>query len=151
MSQSIAGAKKMKVADVLPERRDLFYGGRWQEPRGGYLDTYNPATGESLGRAAEANAEDVDAAARAAHEAFRSWRKVKPLERAALLKKVAAVLREHADELALLDAANCGNPVKEMASDARVAAAQIEYFAGLVTEVKGDTIPMGDGVVNMTV
>jgi betaine-aldehyde dehydrogenase len=140
-----------KLAAMLPKHRDLYYGGQWHRPQGGYVDTLNPATGESLGPAAEANAADVDAAAQAAHQAFPEWRKLKPLERAARLKQVAAVLRAHAEEFALLDAANCGNPVAEMMRDAQIAAIQIEYFAGLVTEVKGDTVPMGDGIVNMTV
>ena len=117
------------VAQLLPQHRDLYYDGRWQAPRGGYVDTFNPATGASLGPCAEANAEDVDLAVRSAHRAFLEWRRVKPLERAALLKKVAAKLRAHADELAMLDAANCGNPVREMAKDAVVAAMQIEYYA----------------------
>jgi len=81
---------------VLPRQRDLYYGGAWHAPQGGYLDTYNPATGESLGPAAEANQADVDAAVRAAQKGFALWRHIKPLERAALLKKVAQVLRENA-------------------------------------------------------
>jgi betaine-aldehyde dehydrogenase len=140
-----------KIASVLPSRRDLYYGGKWHKPGGGYLDTCNPATGLSLGACAEADTQDVDAAARAAHQAFQEWRQRKPIERATALKKISRVVLDHAEELALLDAANCGNPVKEMLSDVRVAATQLEYFAGLVTEVKGETIPMGDGVVNMTV
>jgi betaine-aldehyde dehydrogenase len=140
-----------KIAKLLPKRRDLHYGGSWQEPKGGYIETYSPATGESLGPCAEASAADVDAAARAAHTAFKEWRKVRPLERGALLKKLAAILRANAEELALLDSANCGNPIKEMLRDAVIAATQIEYFAGLATEIKGETIPMGDGVVNMSV
>ena len=67
------------------------------------------------------------------------------------MKKVATVLRDNADDLAMIDAANCGNPIREMKNDARVAAAMIDYCAGLVTEVKGETIPMGPDVVNMTV
>ena len=51
----------------------------------------------------------------------------------------------------MIDAADCGNPVAEMVSDAMVAAAQIEFFAGLVTEMKGASIPMGPGVVNFSV
>jgi betaine-aldehyde dehydrogenase len=140
-----------KIAAVLPERRDLYYDGKWQKPSGGYLETCNPANGQSLGRCAEADAQDVDHAARAAQKAFRQWRRTKPLDRAAALKEIARVLLDHADELALLDAANCGNPVKEMLGDVRVAAMQIEYFAGLVTEIKGETVSTGDGVVNMTV
>jgi betaine-aldehyde dehydrogenase len=135
---------------VLPQHRDLYYGGAWHRPQGGYLDTFNPATGESLGPAAEANSADVDAAVRAAQKGFGIWRGIKPLERAGLLKKVAQVLRENAFELALLDAANCGNPIIEMQRDALIAAAQIDYYAGLATEVKGETLPMGEGILNYT-
>ena len=142
---------KAKIEAVLPQHRDLYYDGKWQKPKGGTLDTFNPATGKSLGPCAEANAEDVDAAVKAAHKAYREWRRVKPLERAALMKKVSAVLKQNAEELALLDAVNCGNPVREMMRDANTAAAQWDFFAGLVTEIKGDTIPMGDGLVNMSV
>lgn len=139
------------VAEMLPKKRDLYYGGAWHAPRGGYANTLNPATGESLGASAQADAEDVDAAVRAAQAAFRGWRRMKPLERAGLLKKVAAVIRDNAFELAMLDAANCGNPIREMQRDALIAAAQIDYFAGLATEIKGDTLPMGEGVLNYTV
>jgi len=135
---------------VLPKHRDLYYGGAWHRPQGGYLDTFNPATGESLGPAAEANSADVDAAVRAAQQGFAIWRGIKPLERAGLLKKVAQVLRDNAFELALLDAANCGNPICEMQRDALIAAAQIDYYAGLATEVKGETLPMGEGILNYT-
>jgi len=103
-----------------------------------------------LGPAAEANSADVDAAVRAAQQGFAVWRGMKPLERAGLLKKVAQVLRENAFELAMLDAANCGNPICEMQRDALIAAAQIDYYAGLATEVKGETLPMGDGILNYT-
>jgi len=144
-------ASTKPVSAMLPTHRDLYYGGAWHKPRGGYLDTLNPATGESLGPCAEANAEDVDAAARAAQQAFGAWRKLKPLERAGLLKKVASVLRENAFELAMLDAANCGNPIREMQKDALIAAAQIDYFAGLATEIKGETQPMGEGILNYSV
>jgi betaine-aldehyde dehydrogenase len=144
-------ATPQRLKEVLPQKRDLYYGGKWHAPHGGYSETINPGTGESLGRCAEANAEDVKAAVSAAQTAFESWRDSKPLDRAAMLRKAAEILRANADELALIDAQNCGNPVTEMASDALNAAAQIDFFAGLVTEIKGETIPMGGGVTNMTV
>jgi betaine-aldehyde dehydrogenase len=151
VSVSTDSQNPSNVSNVLPQHRDLYFNGAWQKPAGGYLETFNPATGASLGEAAEANTADVHAAALAAHAAAAEWRKTKPAERAAALRQVARKLREHAGELALLDAANCGNPVREMASDAIVAAAQVDYYAGLITELKGSTMPMGDGVVNMTV
>ena len=68
----------------------------------------------------------------------------------AVLRRVAQRLRDNAAQLALLDALDCGNPVSEMGSDVMVAAALLDFFAGLVTELKGDTIPMGPDVLNYT-
>eukprot|EP01031_Cornospumella_fuschlensis_P049135 gene49135-60145_t len=135
----------------LPVHRDLYYAGAWHKPQGGYLDTLNPGTGESLGPCAEANTADINAAVAAAKKAFASWSRTKPADRAAMMRKVASILRANATELAMLDAINCGNPVAEMTRDVLNAAAQFDFFAGLVTELKGDTMPMGDGVVNMSV
>src|SRR5580658_958005 len=137
---------------TLPTHRDCFYGGRWVKPIDGrYADTISPGTGEPLGPVADATAADVDAAVTAAKGAFEEWRRVPPLERARMLKRIAAILREHAEELAMIDAADCGNPYTEMVSDANVAAAQTEFFAGLVTEMKGHSIPMGPDAVNFSV
>jgi len=138
------------IADALPRHRDLYYGGEWHRPAGGYAETLDPSRAVSLGECAAADPGDVDAAARAAHAAFATWRSMAPRERAAVLRTMAARLREHADELALIDAANCGNPVREMVPDVHAAAAQLDYFAGLATELKGETIPMGEGVLDLT-
>jgi betaine-aldehyde dehydrogenase len=51
----------------------------------------------------------------------------------------------------MIDAADCGNPYHEMIRDATVGAAQIEFYAGLVTEMKGASIPMGPDAVNFSV
>jgi len=135
----------------LPGNLGLYYGGGWHAPVAGRTDpTFDPATGETLAQVATAGAADVDAAVAAARAGFRAWRDVLPLERARILKEIAAIIRKHGDELALIDSANCGNPYGEMRGDATVAAAQMEFFAGLVTEMKGDTIPMGPDRVNMT-
>ena len=137
-------------ASELPARRDLYYDGDWRVPDGGYADTINPATGESLGRCAEANATDVDRAAQAAHRAFPPWRAQPPQARAQVLRALAARLREHATELAWIDAVNGGNPIAEMTGDVHAAANQLEYFAGLASEVKGETIPMGAAALDYT-
>jgi betaine-aldehyde dehydrogenase len=136
----------------LPEHRDTFYGGEWHKPKSDrYFETINPGTGEVLASVADCDAADIDAAVGAAKKAFDGWRNTPPFERGRLLKRVANVLREHAEELAMIDAADCGNPVREMVMDATVAAAQIDFYAGLVTEIKGASIPMGPGVVNFSV
>jgi betaine-aldehyde dehydrogenase len=139
-------------AGVLPAHKALFYGGAWHEPlEGGYADTLNPACNEPLAQAPVATASDVDAAVHAAQAAFPAWSRMPPVERGRLLRQAAAVLREHAYSLAQLDALNNGNPVSMLAHDANFAADGIEYFAGLATEIKGETIPMGPGHLNYTV
>ncbi len=136
----------------LPAHRGIYRGGAWHDPASGAsVDTINPSTGGSLGPVANASLADVDAAVADAKRGFAEWRAVAPLERARILRHVADLLRRNARELALIDAANCGNPVREMVSDANIAATQLDFFAGLVTEMKGASIPMGPDVVNFSV
>jgi acyl-CoA reductase-like NAD-dependent aldehyde dehydrogenase len=137
---------------ALPTQDGLFYGGAWHAPQDGrYDEVINPGNGQRLSRVAHGTAADVDAAVSAAREGFAVWRDTPPLERARRLRGVAAELRKHAADLALLDAADCGNPVAEMGADVMVAAALFDFFAGLVTELKGASIPMGPDAVNFSV
>lgn len=73
------------------------------------------------------------------------------MERGRILREAAAVLRRNGRELAALDAIDGGNPVTEMGGDVAIAAAQMEFFAGLVTEMKGNSVPMGPEAVNFSV
>ena len=152
MNTPVASNPLSTIELRLPTQRGNYYDGKWHEPRAGrYLDSINPGTAESLGHFADSTAEDVDLAVASAKLAYQEWRRLPPLERARLLKKIAEVLRNHAGELAMLDAADCGNPVTEMLNDANIAAAQVEFFAGLVTEMKGASIPMGPDRLNFSV
>jgi betaine-aldehyde dehydrogenase len=137
---------------TLPKHRQLFYGGQWHEPTSGtYTETLNPASQESLGSIAVANERDADLAVQSAHIAFQEFKRTAPLSRAKMLKDAAAVVRQHAEDLAMIDSLDCGNPVSEMLADADFAATQLEYFAGLVHEAKGQTIPMNGNSINFTV
>ncbi len=152
LDRGIASAVDVDPASILPSHRDLHYGGAWHRPLyGKYFELFSPGTGQSLGRAADGSAADVDAAVGAAQMAFPAWRDVPPLERAKALRRFAGIVRERARELAMLDAIDCGNPVRAMVGDAEIAASQIEFFAGLVTEMKGTSIPMGPDRMNVTV
>src|SRR5919197_828260 len=150
IANSVPASTPASIAASVP--RGMYYGGSWHPAREGRTaTTVNPGTGESLGEVANASKVDVDAAVASARTAFREWQETLPLERARILKAIADIVRRHAEEIALLDAANCGNPVTEMMGDASVAAAQLEFFAGLVTEMKGASIPMGPDAINFTV
>src|SRR4029077_7060948 len=87
----------------------------------------------------------------AARAAFLCWRGGPPLDRRKMLRAIADVLRKNGDELAMTDAADCGNPYAEMVRDAQAGAAQLDFYAGLVTEMKGASIPMGPDAVNFSV
>lgn len=140
------------VRACLPGQRTLYYGGGWHEPLSGKMvPTLDPASGTAIGSVAEADAPDVAAAVAAAQAGFEVWRAVKPADRAIVLREAASRLRANAASLALLDALNTGNPVRDMRNDAIMAAAMIDYFAGLAGELKGQTIPMGPGNLNYTV
>src|SRR5207248_3944391 len=118
---------------VLPTRRALYYGGAWHASVGGReAPVTSPSTGESLGDAIDASAEDVERAVAAARKAFLLWRDTKPEERAKAIRKAAAILRDHAEELALIEALDTGNPLSVMLYDVPISADKIELFAVIV-------------------
>ncbi|HZW75454.1 MAG TPA: aldehyde dehydrogenase family protein, partial [Caldimonas sp.] len=110
----------------------------------------SPATGESLGTAADAIAEDIDRAVAAARKGFALWRDTAPQERARAIRRAAAILREHAESLAKIEALDTGNPFSAMVYDVGISADYMELFAGLVTEIKGSTIPVGPASLHYT-
>ena len=100
---------------VLPRKRELFYDGKWQAARSGrVVEVSSPATGEPICEIADAGVEDVDAVVTSARRGFLEWRDVHPAERAKTLREIGAILRAHTRELAFLDSADSGNPVREM-------------------------------------
>ena len=135
----------------LPRHRALYYGGGWHESEAGRtIAVIAPATGDALGTAVDATADDVECAVAAARKAFLAWRDVPAQERAKAIRAAAAILLANAEELAWLEALDTGNPFQAMRYDVDISVAYMEYFAGLVTEIKGDTIPIGPGTLNYT-
>lgn len=134
------------------QRRSLYYGGDWHEPTSGRRTvTLDPATGEPIAEIAAADALDVGKATAAALKGFQDWRGTAPIERTRLLKTFAARIRDAGDELSALDALDAGMPISDVERDVEIAASAVEFFAGLTTEVKGETIPVGSGALNYTV
>ncbi len=141
----------MSPETALPRQRGLYYGGSWHRALSGRVQpVISPADGSSLGEVHEAGAEDVAEAVAAAKVAWQGWRKMPPLERAKLLRRCAAIIREHSGELSYLDALDGGAPIREMARDVETAAYQLEYFAGLVLEIKGYTVPIDTARLHFT-
>ncbi|WP_341909926.1 aldehyde dehydrogenase family protein [Polaromonas sp. YR568] len=139
------------VKHALPDERGHYWGGQWHATTGGERRmSANPSTNENLADFAWGGPAEADAAVKSAYSAFPAWAATPPLERGRLLRRAADIVRAHAVELALIDSADCGNPIKAMLMDAEIAATQLEYFAGLVLESKGETIPTANCSLNYT-
>ena len=130
----------------------MLIGGELRESASGQtIDAVSPATGEILGRIPRGDAADVDAAVRAAADAFPAWRATPATERARLLTQLADALIEHKEELAQLDAADNGSPIRSLRIDVEIGAAELRYFAGLALQARGETIPSAFGRLNYTI
>ncbi|MCC5793110.1 MAG: aldehyde dehydrogenase family protein [Chromatiales bacterium] len=122
--------------------RRMFIGGEFVASRGGeWIESVNPATEEVHGRVPAATAEDVNLAVEAAEKAQPEWAALSVFERRELLRKLADGMRRRADEVLPLEAADTGNTIKSLARDVEVAAKYLEFFSGLGTEMKGDSVP----------
>jgi phenylacetaldehyde dehydrogenase len=128
---------------LLAQPLPLWIGGHWRPAAdGALLDVVNPSTGQRLAQAAAGGAADIDAAVRAARQAFERgpWPAMKPAARARLLWTLAELIDLHADELALLEVLNTGKPLKlARAFDVAMAAECLRYNAGWVSKLNGET------------
>jgi acyl-CoA reductase-like NAD-dependent aldehyde dehydrogenase len=114
---------------------------------GATFTTVNPATEEPITTVAEAGAEDVDRAVRAARAALEGpWAKLKPIDRARALWKLGDLVLAHADELARLETLDNGKPIFESRFvDIDMVARCFHYFSGWATKLTGDTTSVNPG------
>jgi acyl-CoA reductase-like NAD-dependent aldehyde dehydrogenase len=110
------------------------------------VSVIEPATEEVMAELPQAGVEEADAAIARAREAFPAWRRVAPGERAALMRAVAAAVRDHAGELAKLEARNAGKPISDARGEVGMVADVFDYYAGAPERLLGDTIPVAGGV-----
>src|SRR6478609_8424563 len=98
-----------------PQKYQLFIDGQWVDAESGRtFTTPNPATGEALAEVAEADKADIDKAVKAARRAFEGkWSKLSARDRGRLLYKLSQLLEQHAAQLAQLETADNGKPIKE--------------------------------------
>jgi acyl-CoA reductase-like NAD-dependent aldehyde dehydrogenase len=106
----------------------------------------NPATEQPIREVAEATAEDADRAVEAARKAFPAWRAVAPGDRARIMRRVAAAVEEHGEELARLETDNVGKPIGDSRGEVQMVADVFHFYAGAVDKHYGETIPVAGGV-----
>lgn len=141
----------MKVDKIDFDPKGLYIGGKWLPSESGRtFDSINPSTSEMLSEVPYAGGTDVDHAVKAARRAFGEWSRVPIKERARCLEILADRIEEHADELASIDAYDGGNAIAGMRGDVQWTVESLRYFAGLITEIKGETFSQGPGHLNFT-
>jgi 5-carboxymethyl-2-hydroxymuconic-semialdehyde dehydrogenase len=133
--------------------RHYMEGGFRESLSGGTFETLNPATNEVIAEVADGQAADVDAAVEAARRAFDEgpWPRMKAEQRAQTLRRIADVIRRHADTFVEREVLDIGMPIAQMKGLAARAAQNFEYYAGVVTELHGRAFQVGDEFVNYTV
>ncbi|HPD54083.1 MAG TPA: aldehyde dehydrogenase family protein [Bacteroidia bacterium] len=117
----------------LQKQYDLFINGKFVAPKSGkYFDTINPATEAKLASVAEAGADDVDLAVKAARQAYEQvWSKLPARERGKYIFRIARIMQERARELAVIESMDGGKPIRESRDiDVPLAAAHFFYYAG---------------------
>ncbi|HEY1369398.1 MAG TPA: aldehyde dehydrogenase family protein [Gaiellaceae bacterium] len=109
-------------------------------------EVVNPATEEPIAELPSAGIEETDAAVAAARAAFPAWRAVTPQDRARLLRRLATLVEEHGEELALLETRNVGKPIADSRGEVGMVADVFHFYAGAVDKQHGETIPVSGGV-----
>src|SRR5436305_14503503 len=107
------------------------------------ITVVNPATEEPIAELPEAGVEETDAAVERAKRAFPAWRAVSPPDRARLLRRLATLVEEHADELARIESQNVGKPIAGARAEVGMVANVFHFYAGAVEKHYGETIPVG--------
>src|SRR3569832_621502 len=134
----------MSSASVASKKYQLFIDGQWVDSESGKtFKTPNPATGDTLAEVAEADKADIDKAVAAARRAFEGkWSKMSARDRGRLLYKLSQLIEQHSAELAALETADNGKPIKEsMYVDLPQVVENYKNFAGWATKNKRKTKP----------
>jgi betaine-aldehyde dehydrogenase len=140
-------------ASETPRKYQLFIDGKWVDAESGKtFTTPNPATGATLAEVAEGDKADIDKAVAAARRAFEGkWSKISARDRGRMMYKLAQLIEAKTPELAALETADNGKPIKETSYvDLPQVVENFEYFAGWATKIEGETIPVPGQMFNYT-
>jgi acyl-CoA reductase-like NAD-dependent aldehyde dehydrogenase len=110
------------------------------------LTVLNPATEEAIAELEQAGLEETDEAVARARNAFPAWRAVTPEDRGRLLRRLAELVEEHAEELAQIESRNVGKPITGARGEVAMVARVFHFYAGAVDKHGGSEIPVSGGI-----
>src|SRR5690242_2877539 len=112
----------------------------------GTIRVIEPATERILAELKEASVEDADKAVARAKAAYAAWKAVTPKDRANLMRRIAAAIDKHREELAQLEARNVGKPISDSRGEVGMVVDVFNYYAGAPERLVGKTIPVAGGI-----
>lgn len=117
----------------------MYINGEWTTGSGNkMIASYNPSNGEKLAEFVDATNADVDRAVEAAQEAFQTWKDVDVVTRSNLLLKIADLIEENQEHLAMVETLDNGKPLRETQSiDVPASADHFRYFASVIRGEEG--------------
>ena len=145
-------ATETKPPSSTLSSKGMLIGGQWVESASGArIAVENPAKRAPIAEVPRGNAADVERAVTAAAKAYAEWRKVVPRERGKALLRIAEALQARSEEVARTIALETGNALRTQArGEASMTADIFRYFGGLASELKGETLPLGEHVLSYT-
>lgn len=140
-SSSAATAKDVLDA-AFPSGLGAFVDGRVATGSGEGITLTAAATGEAFATYADPGAEGANAILESSTAGARVWGALSGFERAAILRNVSRAVEQHAEELAILESATTGKPIRDARAEAAKVAEMFGYYAGWADKLTGQTIPV---------
>ena len=147
----MSDAREAELLASVPDK--LFIAGKWVAASGGgTLDVQDPSTGAVIRSIADATPEDAQAAMDAAAEAHASWAATAPRERSDLLRRAFDLLKERAEDFALLMTLEMGKPLAESRGEVTYGAEFLRWFSEEAVRIQGryGSNPEGTGTMIVT-
>ncbi len=130
-----------------------YIGGEFVPPkRGQYFENISPVTGQPFCEIPRSSAEDIEAALDAAHGAKAAWGRTPPAERANILNKIADIIEQNLELLALSESWDNGKPIREtLAADLPLAVDHFRYFAGCIRANEGSASELDNDTLSLLI
>ena len=111
-----------------------------------------PGSGKAFVEVAQAGPEDIQRAVQTAYQAFEQgpWPRLSATDRGRILLKAATLVRERLEPIAVAEARNAGKPIRDARGEVSLAAAVLEYWGGAANKIFGETIPVQDSGLEVT-
>ena len=127
-------------------------GERVLSAEGKTFSVIEPGTGKPFAEVAEAGIQDVERAVQGANLAFEEgrWPRLSATERGRILLRASTLVRERLEDIAVVEARNAGKPIRDARGEIGLVAAVLEYWGGAANKIFGETIPVQDAGMEVT-